>query len=108
MNMGTGEKGHWRNNLEEVSPLAVKEIVRFVSPVTFMRRTATRETKLAGTKPGTGLMCLVLESHRYGAHDQDPSSVSNNDAAQVSGPESGLGRNPKLSLSKERSLSEII
>ena len=50
-----------------MSPLAVEEIVRFASPVTFMRRTATRETELAGTQLREGDKVILL----YGAANRD-------------------------------------
>ena len=36
--------------LDAVLPTAVEEMLRWVSPVIYMRRTATRDTEIAGTK----------------------------------------------------------
>ena len=48
------EKERWRADLDRVSPLAVEEIVRFASPVTFIPRTAARETNLCGVRMNKG------------------------------------------------------
>ena len=42
------QRAIWQADVEGVSPTAVDEIVRAASPVTFMRRTATRNTTLNG------------------------------------------------------------
>ena len=36
----------WQDNLEEVTPMAVEEIVRYAGPVVYMRRTLTRDYTL--------------------------------------------------------------
>ena len=38
----------WRNDFEAVAPTAVEEIVRWATPVIFMRRTTTRDVELGG------------------------------------------------------------
>lgn len=42
------QRAIWQADVDRVSPSAVEEIVRAASPVTFMRRTATRNTTLNG------------------------------------------------------------
>lgn len=39
----------WWSRFDELAPTAVEEIVRWASPVSYMRRTVTRDTELAGT-----------------------------------------------------------
>jgi methyl-branched lipid omega-hydroxylase len=36
----------WQDNLDEVTPTAVEEIVRYAGPVVYMRRTLTRDAKI--------------------------------------------------------------
>jgi methyl-branched lipid omega-hydroxylase len=42
------ERADWWNDYDEVAPTAVEEIVRWASPVSYMRRTITRDTELGG------------------------------------------------------------
>ena len=42
------QRAIWQNDFEKVAPTAVEEIVRWTSPVIFMRRTATCDTELRG------------------------------------------------------------
>lgn len=44
------QKAIWQNDFEAIAPTAVEEIVRWASPVIFMRRTATEDT-LVGDQP---------------------------------------------------------
>ena len=44
------QRRRWQANLEAVTPTAVEEIVRVASPVTFMRRTATRDRDPVGAR----------------------------------------------------------
>lgn len=44
----------WVNDFERVAPAAVEEIVRWATPVTHFRRTATRDTEIRGQKIGAG------------------------------------------------------
>ncbi|HEY8513892.1 MAG TPA: cytochrome P450 [Candidatus Binatia bacterium] len=44
----------WRENFDAVAPTAVEEIVRWASPVIFMRRTVTQPVELSGQKLDTG------------------------------------------------------
>ncbi len=44
----------WEADYERIAPTAVEEIVRWASPVTFMRRTVTREVELSGHRFAKG------------------------------------------------------
>lgn len=56
----------WQNNVDEITPTAVEEIVRLASPVTLMRRTATRDTELGGVPIAAGdkLAMFYLAANR--------------------------------------------
>ncbi|MEZ5382467.1 MAG: cytochrome P450 [Microthrixaceae bacterium] len=58
----------WQEDLEGVTPTAVEEIVRAASPVTYMRRTVTRDLTLAGHDFVEGDRLVML----YGAANRDP------------------------------------
>lgn len=51
-------------------PTAVEEILRWVSPVNYMRRTATRDTELRDTKIAAGDKIVMW----YGAANRDPAA----------------------------------
>ncbi|MDP6977087.1 MAG: cytochrome P450 [Myxococcota bacterium] len=57
-----------RSDMDRLLPTAVEEIVRMASPVTFMRRTVTRDTELSGQKFREGEKVVML----YGAANRDP------------------------------------
>jgi cytochrome P450 len=48
------QRDDWWNNYDEVAPTAVEEIVRWASPVAYMRRTVTRDTELSGVTMRAG------------------------------------------------------
>src|SRR5262249_6849612 len=48
------ERRRWQADFEGVAPLAVEEIVRWATPVIHFRRTATRDTQLAGQPIAAG------------------------------------------------------
>ncbi len=58
----------WQDDLEGVSPTAVEEIVRVASPVTFMRRTVTRDLTLGGHDFVEDDKLILF----YGAANRDP------------------------------------
>lgn len=58
----------WQGDLEGVSPTAVEEVVRVASPVTYMRRTATRDLTLSGHDFTEGDKLVMM----YGAANRDP------------------------------------
>ena len=48
------QRDDWWNHYDEVAPTAVEEIVRWASPVAYMRRTVTRDTELSGVTMRAG------------------------------------------------------
>jgi methyl-branched lipid omega-hydroxylase len=44
----------WWNDYDTVAPTAVEEVVRWASPVAYMRRTVTRDTELSGVELAVG------------------------------------------------------
>lgn len=58
----------WQDDLEAVTPTAVEEIVRYASPVVFMRRTANEDVTLAGRDFSAGERFVMF----YGAANRDP------------------------------------
>lgn len=61
------QRRDWQNNVAEVTPTAVEEIVRLASPVNLMRRTATRDTTLGGVAIAEGDKLAMF----YGAANRD-------------------------------------
>ncbi len=58
----------WQDDLDGVSATAVEEIVRVASPVTFMRRTVTRDLTISGQDFAEGDKMILF----YGAANRDP------------------------------------
>ena len=58
----------WTDDLEGVTPTAVEEIVRMASPVTYMRRTVTEATTVAGHDFAADDKVVLF----YGAGNRDP------------------------------------
>jgi methyl-branched lipid omega-hydroxylase len=48
------QRADWWRHYDEVAPTAVEEIVRWASPVAYMRRTVTRDTELSGVTMRAG------------------------------------------------------
>ncbi|WP_102144232.1 cytochrome P450 [Mycobacterium hubeiense] len=48
------ERAKWWANYDEVAPTAVEEVVRWASPVIYMRRTLTEDCELSGVKLAAG------------------------------------------------------
>lgn len=68
LSMNPEQRAIWQADVDGVSPSAVEEIVRAASPVTFMRRTATRDVSLAGQEFREGDKFVMF----YGAANRDP------------------------------------
>ncbi|MGY6501932.1 MAG: cytochrome P450 [Acidimicrobiales bacterium] len=62
------QRAIWQNDIDGVTGSAVEEIVRVASPVTFMRRTATRDVTVSGHTFSEGDKVVML----YGAANRDP------------------------------------
>jgi cytochrome P450 len=58
----------WQDDLDRVTTTAVEEIVRVASPVTFMRRTATKATRVGDHEFAEGDKVVLL----YGVANRDP------------------------------------
>jgi len=58
----------WQDDLDGVTPTAVEEIVRYASPVTFMRRTVTGPVEVSGQSFDEGDKVVLF----YGAANRDP------------------------------------
>jgi cytochrome P450 len=63
------ERRRLERDLARLLPTAVEEMLRFVSPVVYMRRTATRDTELGGQKLRAGDKVVMY----YGAANRDAS-----------------------------------
>jgi methyl-branched lipid omega-hydroxylase len=73
------QKSAWQADLDAVTPTAVDEIVRYSSPVTFMRRTLTRDLTLSGQAFDEGDKVVLF----YGAGNRDPSEFDQPDTFDV-------------------------
>ena len=58
-----------KNNFDELLPTAMEELLRWVSPVTYMRRTATKATSIGGTRIEEGDKVVMY----YGSANRDES-----------------------------------
>ena len=65
------QKADWRADLDGITPSAVEELLRMASPVTFMRRTVTRDLSLSGWDFKEGDKLVMF----YGAANRDPQGV---------------------------------
>ena len=63
----------WWNDFATVAPTAVEEIVRWGSPVVYMRRTATRDVELSGVKIAQGDKVTMW----YASANRDESKFDN-------------------------------
>ncbi len=68
------QRAIWTNDFEAVAPTAVEEIVRMASPVTYMRRSATRDTVVGGQEilAGDKVAMFYLAANRDPAVYADP------------------------------------
>jgi cytochrome P450 len=62
------QRALWQADMEGLTLKAVEEIVRVASPVTFMRRTVTRDLELSGHQLSEGDRLVLF----YGAANRDP------------------------------------
>lgn len=62
----------WWDDYDEVAPTAVEEIVRWASPVAYMRRTNTRDVELGGVKMAAGEKVTLW----YGSANRDESKFT--------------------------------
>jgi cytochrome P450 len=73
------ERRRLQSNLDALLPTAVEEMLRYVSPVIYMRRTATCDTELGGKKIHAGDKVVMY----YGAANRDPSMFPEPDKFDV-------------------------
>nr|MDT0523932.1 cytochrome P450 [Streptomyces sp. DSM 41633] len=66
------EREKWWSRYEELAPTAVEEIVRWASPVSYMRRTVTQDTVLGGTPLSAGAKVTLW----YGSANRDESKFA--------------------------------
>jgi cytochrome P450 len=78
-----GQRRRLQENLDVLLPGAVEEMLRYVSPVIYMRRTATSDTELGGMKIGAGDKVVMY----YGSANRDETVFTNPD-------EFDIGRTP--------------
>jgi cytochrome P450 len=84
------EREKWWNNFDRLTPSAVEEIVRWASPVVYMRRTLTRDFKLSGTRMKAGDKATLW----YNSANRDESTFSDPwvfDVARTPNPHFGFG-----------------
>ncbi len=84
------ERDKWWSNFDRLAPTAVEEIVRWASPVVYMRRTLTRDFKLSGTKMAAGDKVSLW----YNSANRDESKFTNPwlfDVARTPNPHLGFG-----------------
>jgi cytochrome P450 len=67
------ERDKWWADYEGIAPTAVEEIVRWASPVVYMRRTLTRDIELSGVKMAAGDKAALW----YNSANRDESKFAN-------------------------------
>ncbi|HEX7355790.1 MAG TPA: cytochrome P450 [Mycobacteriales bacterium] len=73
------QKQAWMADVEGVTPTAVEEIVRYATPVGWMRRTVTQDIEYRGHPFKTGDKVILF----YGAANRDPEVFTDPDAFDV-------------------------
>ncbi len=84
------ERDKWWADFDHLAPTAVEEIVRWASPVVYMRRTLTRDVKVSGTKMAAGDKVALW----YNSANRDESKFANPwlfDVARTPNPHLGFG-----------------
>jgi cytochrome P450 len=68
------QRQRWQADFDSVAPTAVEEIVRWATPVSWMRRTAARDTELAGrpVRAGDKLLLFYASANRDEAVFTEP------------------------------------
>ncbi|MDT5072063.1 MAG: methyl-branched lipid omega-hydroxylase [Mycobacterium sp.] len=84
------QRDDWWSDYDTVAPTAVEEVVRWASPVAYMRRTVTRETELSGVKlvAGDKITLWYGSANRDDAKFDDPWSF---DVRRHPNPHVGFG-----------------
>lgn len=70
------QKAAWLEDIDGIAPTAVEEIVRWASPVIFMRRTVSTPTEMSGQRlaPGDKVLLFYWSANRDERHFTDPES----------------------------------
>ena len=79
LSLDPGQRRIWQDDLDGVTSTAVDEIVRYSSPVTFMRRTVTNDLTLSGQDFTEGDKVVLF----YGAGNRDPREFEDPDRFDV-------------------------
>ena len=74
------QREKWWSDFDTLAPSAVEEIVRWASPVVYMRRTLTQDIELSGTKMAAGDKVTLW----YNSANRDESKFANPWAFDVS------------------------
>jgi cytochrome P450 len=84
------QRADWVSDIESVTPTAVEEIVRWASPVIFMRRTVTGPTELSGQRleQGDKVLLYYISANRDERHFRDPETF---DVRRSPNPHLGFG-----------------
>ena len=86
---------------DSLFPNFVHEAIRMVSPVTYMRRTATKETDLGGQKIGEGEKAVMY----YAAANRDPAKFENPNTFDITRPNAkehlAFGSGPHVCLGQK-------
>jgi cytochrome P450 len=84
------QRAAWIADLDGVTPTAVEEIVRWASPVIFMRRTVATPTELSGQRlvPGDKVLLFYWSANRDERYFADPDHV---DLRRTPNPHVGFG-----------------
>ncbi|OSC41881.1 cytochrome P450 [Mycobacterium decipiens] len=84
------QRDRWWSDFDGLAPSAVEEIVRWASPVVYMRRTLTQDIELRGTKMATGdkVSLWYCSANRDEAKFADPWTF---DVARNPNPHFGFG-----------------
>ena len=69
----------WQDNLDDVTPTGVEEVVRYAGPVVYMRRTLTRDAVLSGQELKEGEKVVLF----YGSASRDEDVFDNPDGFDV-------------------------
>jgi len=101
------QRERWQGNFDAMANSAVEEIVRWATPVTWMRRTATQDTELAGQsiKSGDKLLLFYASANRDEAVFAEPDRF---DLNRSPNPHLGFGGNgPHFCLGAHLARKEI-
>ncbi|HEV2369956.1 MAG TPA: cytochrome P450, partial [Acidimicrobiales bacterium] len=74
------QRARLQSDVDELLPVAMEEMLRWVSPVVYMRRTATRDVTVGGRSIGAGDKVVMY----YGAANRDPEAFAAADVFDVS------------------------